>query len=534
MTWVRRLHPLLFAAFPVAALLASNLGQVNPADTVRSFAVSIGGTVVLLLVLRLVLKDWSRAALLASGGLLVFFSYGHVYGLIKSASVGDFILGRHRYLVLLALGALTIWSWWVIRRMRVTATAAEVLSVAGIAALVVPAYQIAAYYLAPLTGAANQPSPSMSVPTEESCSGPLPDIYYIILDGYPREDVLQSSFDLDNSEFIAALERRGFFVAGESRSNYMMTLLSLVSSLNMEYLDQLAAEMGAHALDQRVLGDRMAHSSVRSFLEACGYEMVAFETGWPSSEIRDAAIFESPGEEHISASAPLWGFNEFEILLLRSSLVRPVIDRLQVDLQGEDSPLEWPYLRHRDRILFTLDTMKEIPSWEGDYFVFAHMVMPHPPFAFGPNGESIPHTRPYSRRDGSEFEGTTEEYEQGYRDQVTFANGVVIRLIDRLLAASDPDPVIILQGDHGARVNVVWDDPEASDMREAFAILNAYHLPWEGDPRPYESISPVNSFRILLNGLFGQKLEMLPDRSFLTINSAPLELLEVAEEEGQR
>jgi hypothetical protein len=522
-----QLHPLLFAVYPVVSLLAINLGQVNAADVVRSVAVSVVGTVAALALLRLVLKDWTRAALIASGALLVFFSYGHIYGLVKSASLGGVILGRHRFLVPLALGALAVWCWWVLRRVRATETPARLLSIAGIAALVVPAYSIGAYYLAPMPAAVDRPLSAAGAPW----SGPQPDIYYIILDGYPRADVLQDTFGFDNSGFIRALEARGFFVAHESRSNYMMTFLSLASSLNMDYVEHVAAQMGGDTTDSRLLGEGLVHSSVRSFLEDRGYQTVAFETGWPSSEIRDADIFLAPGEEHEAAGAPLWSLNEFEVLLLRLTLVRPVIDRLQVELQGEDSPLEWLYLRHRDRILFALDTMKEIPAWEGDYFVFAHLVVPHPPFVFGPNGESIPHTRPYSRRDGGEFEGTREEYMQGYRDQVTYANGVVIRLIDRLLAASDPDPVILLQGDHGARMNVVWEDTRASDMREAFAILNAYYLPWEDGPQPYESISPVNSFRLILNGLFRTDLEMLADESFLTINSRPLELLKVGDEE---
>ena len=41
----------------------------------------------------------------------------------------------------------------------------------------------------------------------------LPDMYFILLDGYPRADKLQSVFGIDNTGFIYALEERGFFVA---------------------------------------------------------------------------------------------------------------------------------------------------------------------------------------------------------------------------------------------------------------------------------------------------------------------------------
>ncbi len=524
------IHPFLFAMYPVMALLASNLGQLYPVEAARSLVVALIGAALLLALGRAVFGDWDRSALVVSMALLVFFTYGHFYDLLEGVAVGGILIGRHRYLVPMALGLIVVWTWWAARRLREPEKAGVFSCVVGVGALALPAYAIAAYYLlAPRVVAAGLGEQVLRLHEQVATSEERPDIYYIILDGYGREDVLRDLYDFDNSEFIEALEQRGFFVAGESRSNYMMTGLSLASSLNMEYVDQVATEMGAASADGRWLAERIAHSTVRTFLESQGYEMVAFDSGWPVSDIRDADIFLSPGEERAFSGLPLWKLNEFEILLLRLSLIRPAIDRLQVKLQGEDSLLEWPYLRHRDRILFALETMKQIPTWDGDYFVFAHLVTPHPPFVFGPNGEPIPHTRPYSRRDGSAYEGSLQEYEQRYRDQITYINRAVLRLIDRLLIGSDPDPVIILQADHGPRARVDWGDVDASNMREVFSILNAYHLPWQAGPQPYEAISPVNSFRLILNGLFEEQLDMIPDESFLTVNVNPLELVNVTE-----
>ena len=47
----------------------------------------------------------------------------------------------------------------------------------------------------------------------------LPDIYYIILDGYARADILEELYNYDNSEFLEFLEQRGFFVADQGRAN---------------------------------------------------------------------------------------------------------------------------------------------------------------------------------------------------------------------------------------------------------------------------------------------------------------------------
>jgi hypothetical protein len=50
-----------------------------------------------------------------------------------------------------------------------------------------------------------------------------PDIYYIIVDGYARADVLREYYEFDNSEFLNGLEKRGFTVNDSSRANYYWT-----------------------------------------------------------------------------------------------------------------------------------------------------------------------------------------------------------------------------------------------------------------------------------------------------------------------
>jgi hypothetical protein len=67
----------------------------------------------------------------------------------------------------------------------------------------------------------------------------LPDIYYIILDGYARSDAMRRLFDYDNSPFLESLERKGFYVARRSTANYCQTPLSPSSYLNMSYLNNI-------------------------------------------------------------------------------------------------------------------------------------------------------------------------------------------------------------------------------------------------------------------------------------------------------
>ena len=171
---------------------------------------------------------------------------------------------------------------------------------------------------------------------------------------------------------------------------------------------------------------------------------------------------------------------------------------------------------YRQRIEYILSELPNQATRPGPKFVFVHLTVPHPPFVFGPSGESRPQTHHYSFRDGDAYFGTQADYIQGYREQIAFVDTAIQGAIAQLLARSETRPVIILQGDHGPGSNLHWDSFEATDLRERFGILNAYLLPEMGAAGLYPSITPVNSFRVVFHALFGAPLELEPDTSFFS------------------
>ncbi len=54
--------------------------------------------------------------------------------------------------------------------------------------------------------------------------------------------------------------------------------------------------------------------------------------------------------------------------------------------------------------------------------------------------------------------------------------------------------------------------------------LNAYYFPDGGSPQVYDSVSPVNTFRIIFNRYFGADLPLLPDRHYYSNIVKPFEL----------
>jgi len=89
-------------------------------------------------------------------------------------------------------------------------------------------------------------------------------------------------------------------------------------------------------------------------------------------------------------------------------------------------------------------------------------------------------------------------------------------VVDRLIADSAQPPVIILQGDHGPPVG-------GASAADRMSILNAYYLPGDAALFPYASITPVNTFRLVLVKYFNAQLPLLDDVALYSSYKAPYE-----------
>lgn len=494
------LHPFLFASYPVLALFAANSGQIEASAVLRSWLFSLVLAGVMLVLFRRLSKSAERAALLASLTLVVFFTYGHLYAALKQQGPAFADLVRHRYflpLVLLLLAA----ALWQIERSHSPGRLQRLFTAAGILLIAQPvlAYMRFEMEAAQLARGVSAVAADCTLPRDTGASPP--DVYLIIMDAYERDDVLLEMHGFDNTPFIRSLEVLGFYVARGSLSNYRHTEMSLSSLLNLDYIQHLP---GAYAEDSdNVLGlvELIRHSRLRGELECLGYSTVAVETGVVWTEWRDADYFISRDAGVLHELQFLGGLTRFESLLLRTTLLRAFFD-LSTRLLAADQALSNDSLdQHRERVLYEFDELNRIPSLPGPKLVFVHILSPHPPFVFGPNGEAVNH---------AEFEtvsGGESRLLSAYADQVQFLNARLLEAVHTIQSGSPRPPVVIIQGDHG------WADRSPEDKH---AILNAYYFP-DGDYLAlYPTITPVNSFRVVLNQYFGGGFELLEDASYFS------------------
>ncbi len=471
-------YPIVASAYPVLALLVANAGQVKPNAVWRPLLVCAVFAGILLVLLRLIFRDWKRAAFLTLLWLVLFFSYGHVYILLTDKLENlDFRTWLLIAWLVLAVAAI-LWAKW-------KAPAPLILNVVTLGLVITSLTQIG-YEPAPRNGhyvaASNAPLQTLTLPQNP------PDVYYFILDMYTRQDLLQQAYGYDKSGFIKALQQRGFYVGSCSQSNYSRTEVSLTSSLNLSYLQNLDPKFNdPNSIARSHLWDALKHNAVRYQLESLGYKTISFANGFPWSELDDANVFYTPGP---FAS----GMTEFETLLMQTTFARNLEDFGWVNLDE----ISGQNFRDRDTLVF--NSMRDVAKMQGPKFVYVHLILPHPPFVWGPDG-SYTHPQDFWNEKKLYPE---DKFEIGYTNQVTFLNSKLLEMMDTILAESKTPPVIILQGDHGP-----WLQPNP----QHFFIFNAYYLPGH-EKELYPTISPVNSFRLVFDSYFGGKYDILKDITY--------------------
>lgn len=514
------IHPFLFAAYPVLSLLAHNIGQVTWVVAIRPLIVSLVLALGLLSIGKLATGTWERSGIITSLILILFFSYGHIYDLLKSTTILGILIARHRYLM--PLWAILFMSGLLISRFRRRVQRwTYFLNVFSIILLVYPFMQLSWFAIrSQIQPATSQYIIGEAVPLGKYDFEGLPDIYYIILDEYPRQDVLQESYDFDNSEFLEDLRELGFYVAEKSQSNYAQSELSLASSLNFNYLRELGVGLNPSSIDRAALWPLIKKSAARKKLEMLEYTIVAFETGYSWSQWEDADIYSGPSKGIFARSNLSGGLSDFEVLFLRKSGAIILADG-KIFLPNAFTPyLQRPARWGYELVTFVLDQLALLPELSDPKFVFAHILAPHPPYVFSTSGDYIGDQ--YLREGG--LGGEEELYShnvEGHRRSLTYINSRILQLVDEIIAKSKKPPIIILQADHGVPF---------SSHEDRMAILNAYYLPLGGDELLYENISPVNTFRVVFNYYFDEELDLLKDESYFSSYSLPYEFIPVKDD----
>jgi hypothetical protein len=481
------IYPFLLGIYPILALWNHNASFVDFGSVIRSLALTLVGIGILILLFKLILRDWHKAGLMTTLSALLFFSYGHTY-----LFVGENLqpIARHRYVVALFIGIFLLGLWWIARRLSHPQGLEGFLTITGILLVAFSLLQIAWYeYSVYRASVEAERRVETGIDAEGvQDAGDLPDVYWIILDAHGRSDVLQEYYDYDNTEFLNRLEEIGFYVATCSQTNYPDTILSVLSTMNMDYLQNVVS--GSGALPQ------LSKSVVRKTFDSLGYRTITFENyfGDHFDLFEDMRLSR---QRSITALGFFKQTNEFEAVLMQTSLFRLFVDMPQLIpvFLRVDEENSWYYELYL-QTQYILDTLPTLPAMEGPNFFFVHIVVPHTPYIFAPDGSFL-------LTENTDIRAETI----GYRNNVDFIDNRLPDVLQAVIDNSKTPPIIIVQGDHG---------PTSRDVRpeKRMPILNAYYVSKEARADIYPEITPVNSFRVLFNHYFGADYPYLEDLSY--------------------
>jgi hypothetical protein len=470
------LHPFLFLFASILFLYPQASVIASPDQILRPILVLSGLLLVLVWPINRITSDLRFTGIVLLIVVLGLFA-NIVFSLVSLIALVSVFFVWHGYL----------WARKYVERYN---TFVNLANLTGL--LFVIYYGVTLYIQLPDSSRTNPHKDWISLQSDDS-NGSLPDIYYIVLDGYAREDILKELYGFDNSEFLNFLKGNGFVVPPKSRSNYPKTALSIASTLNMDYINVLMPGI-EDSKNWWLMSPLISDSRVHFMLGQLGYQSISIASDWGITDNSTSDIYFRPCQIMLT---------DFEGFLLNStplSVARSFLSNFAFVPS---------YTSHGNLVNYSFATLADVSSLPGPKFVFAHIIAPHPPFIFDAEGNYLQPGYSFSFNDANDFPYDDEQYRKGYVEQIQFINLKVEQLIKSIIDRSKVLPVIILSADHGPGMFSDFRSSENTCLKERFSTFSAYYLPGIDSSLVPDDVSSVNIFRILFNGYFDVQIPLL-------------------------
>ncbi|MEO5946234.1 MAG: sulfatase-like hydrolase/transferase [Chitinophagaceae bacterium] len=475
-------YPVFLYLLPVFFVLhgyTENYNLVPFQDAVILTAYYIGSIILLLLIFKLVFRNFTKAALFAFILLSYHLFFGTVHDTLKKI-IPDSFLTKYIFILPFSLIVL-LFLFIVIKKNIASLTKVNLyLNMLFLLLVTLDAVQFCIKIIADHNKVSKLPG---SLTSCENC--PKPDVYLIIADEYAGQTELSDLFQFNNTPFLNQLVARNFYTIPESTSNYNYTPFSMASILNMDYLnlENSYRQKNDLAYSYQVIKE----SKLIQFFKNTGYQFYNY------------SIFDFEGQP-----API----NMGLLPVKTKLItsQTFLSRINRDLsyhlvtffKSKKEIRKRVYSNRINNELFYKSTIeiskKDIPKPK---FVYTHIEMPHYPYYYDKNGVEQP------------FEKLEEGYQinkSAYIEYLQYSNTKLLELVDHILKNSKKPPIIILMGDHGFR-----HFTEKVEGKYYFLNLTSLHFPDKNYEKINDSLSGVNLFRLILNKQFQQHLPYLKD-----------------------
>jgi hypothetical protein len=507
----------LFGLYPVLALFAHNADQLLIRQIAQPAMISVALSTLLFGLFFLVLRNASKASIATIFLLLIFWYYGFIARGIMS------ITGLKHWHLMPLLFFIYFHLVYLINKIRKPKTLDNFVSIVFYPVLILLIFNFIAIVRVELkkTRESQITQNSGQTSTSKATSEKYPDIYLIILDEYGSIETVKEEWGYDNSLMADSLRSMGFFVATKSRARYNQTLWNMASLLNMNYLtDHVSCDdfidfsrdpasirekesfKTLSKIDNTELFNKLNDNSIFRSLKEKGYKIIVLEgisqhqstLKFSNTDLTFSYLDSEKSEKY------RFSIDAFSRELIRRSIIFPLELVFKMDKSNQINYTGTKYI---------LNYLKnDVNELKGPKFVYAHILCPHSPHVFDRHGNSIPPVDVESQRDGA-YISEKNTVNAAYLEQYIFISGAIRGVVNSILQnGSDAKPVIIIQSDHGPRPYEVF----LKDKKNSFKVFNSFYIPGNDYQKIHDSISPVNTMRLIFNRSFGDNYNMLEDR----------------------
>jgi hypothetical protein len=329
----------------------------------------------------------------------------------------------------------------------------------------------------------------------DTATGLHPTIFYIILDCYPNSRFQKDMLGADSNELDSYLSKKGFYIVKDSKSNYNYTPFSMASIFNMQYLDAVK--------DPNNVKPHHYNRTIQMIEEAVVMKKLREE----QYQFTNLSNFDLPGSPALvkgkfltTTTRQIILYNTFYKCLRRDIIPQffPAIKSKMIQQVLKEKKHIYSNIKPYNKMM--MDSLLHSPSWpvnKKPLFVYAHLIMPHFPYFFDSTGNAYPDEVVFGR-------GLITNRER-FKNYVGYTNRQAAHILDSIIKRGNGNDIIIVQSDHGLF------DLDKTRPQDAFRNYSAFYFPDRDYSLLYNSMSNVNTFRIIFNKYFGQQLPLLKD-----------------------
>ena len=465
---IAALQVCLVAAFPTIFLYCRNADQADFYEIVPALLLFCGMGLFLLLCSLIVTRSSEKAVISATILTLVMTNFSFLESLLKLPF--PYIKYWHAMPIILVIALHIV---WLIFKFLDKDLLAEIAKVVGLVFGVLVMLNIVMSVPKIITrieakqelNAIDQAQQNVNVVEGENKK---PNIYLLLFDEYANFPQMEEYYHYGNLPLKSYLQENNFSISYTSKNESIKTTTVITNLLNLEYITD-------PSVDEATKDTLRATGNLYSILQKYGYKIRAVEEG-------DFLGIQSVSAENRNTYATnMDGENLVDICCKRTVLYPFLSKEVAKSIE--------PILECVDLL-----SSSEFIEKEGNTCTIAYFCFPHQPFLVDEDGNSIPV--------GQSSNWTDKQY---YLGQYKYATKMMLKILENL-SENDPNSVIILQSDHGARAYTegFLDMFSEEAMRTP---LNAVY--YSGEELDIEGLSSVNTVRLVLNKLLGTNFEML-------------------------